>query len=160
MAAQDLPSGTRLTVRLGQTISSDKARSGDAWDGTLAQDLIANGNTVGRRGDPVRGKVVDAKASGRLEGQAVLVLQVTSVNGMHVITESVSSKGGGHSGRNAKAIGGGAVAGAIIGGIIGGGKGAAIGAGSGGAVGAGGAAASGKKNVKFPVETVLTFIIR
>ena len=65
-----------------------------------------------------------------------------------------------HKGRNAKAIGGGAAAGAIIGALAGGGKGAAIGAGAGGAAGTAGAAATGKKNVSFPVESILTFTIR
>ena len=103
---------------------------------------------------------MDAQASGRLSGTAVLELQLTSVNGIAVVTESVGKKGEGHAGRNAKAAGGTAVAGAIIGAIAGGGKGAAIGAGSGAAVGTAGAAATGKKDIKYPVETQLTFIAR
>lgn len=73
--APQIPSGTQVQVRLGQTISSEKARSGDTWSGTLSSDLLVGGNTVGRRGDPVQGRVADAKASGRLEGTAVLELQ-------------------------------------------------------------------------------------
>jgi hypothetical protein len=158
--APPLPSGTQVQVRLGQTISSDKARSGDTWSGTLASDLRVDGNTVGRRGDPVQGRVAEAKASGRLEGTAVLELQLTSINGNPVNTETLSSQGGSHKGRNTKAVGGTAVAGAIIGAIAGGGKGAAIGAGAGAGAGAAGAAAGGKKDVRYPVETVLTFVIR
>lgn len=162
--APQIPSGTQVQVRLGQTISSEKARSGDTWSGTLASDLLiggnAGGNTVGRRGDPVQGRVADAKASGRLEGTAVLELQLTSINGNPVNSETLNSQGGNHKGRNSKAIGGTAVAGAIIGALAGGGKGAAIGAGAGGAAGAAGAASGGKKDVRYPVETVLTFVIR
>ena len=162
LAAQSsqIPSGTSVQVRLGQTISSDKARSGDTWSGTLASDLQVGGNTVGRRGDPVQGRVAEAKASGRLEGTAVLDLQMTSINGAPVNTETLTSQGGSHKGRNSKAIGGTAVAGAIIGAIAGGGKGAAIGAGAGGAAGTAGAAAGGKKDVRYPVETVLSFVVR
>ncbi len=158
--APQIPSGTQVQVRLGQTISSEKARSGDTWSGTLASDLLIGGNTVGRRGDPVQGRVADAKASGRLEGTAVLELQLTSINGNPVNSETLNSQGGNHKGRNSKAIGGTAVAGAIIGALAGGGKGAAIGAGAGGAAGAAGAASGGKKDVRYPVETVLTFVIR
>jgi len=158
--AAKIPSGTNVNVRLGQTISSDKARSGDTWSGTLADDVAANGRVVARRGDPVVGKVVQAKESGRLSGTADIELQLTSINGRPVITDTVGSTGSGHKGRNAKAIGGGAAAGAIIGALAGGGKGAAIGAGAGGAVGTAGAAATGKKDVKFPVESILTFTIR
>lgn len=160
VAASRLPSGTEIRVRLGQTISSDKARSGDTWNGTLASDLRVDGKTIGRKGDPVEGRVVDAKASGRLEGTAVLDMQLTSVNGTPVNTETVNSQGGSHKGRNTKAIGGTAAAGAIIGAIAGGGKGAAIGAGAGAGAGTAGAAAGGKKDVRYRVETVLTFVVR
>jgi hypothetical protein len=156
----NLPSGTQVRVRLGQTITSEKAHSGDTWSGTMAEDLVVNGSTVARRGDPVQGRVSDAKASGRLEGTSVLELQLTSINGTPVNTENLGSQGGSHKGRNAKAIGGTAAVGAIIGAIAGGGKGAAIGAGAGGAAGTAGAAAGGKKDIRYPVETVLTFVIR
>ena len=76
------------------------------------------------------------------------------------IPAGMSDEGKSHKGRNTKAIGGGAAAGAIIGALAGGGKGAAIGAGAGAAVGTGGAAATGKKNVTFPVETILDFTVR
>jgi hypothetical protein len=155
-----IPAGTMVSVRLGQTISSEKARAGDTWSGTIHERIVVDGRTVARRGDPVRGTVVNAKSSGRLSGRALLELQLTSIKGIPVITDTVSSEGKGHEGRNAKAIGGGAVAGAIIGALAGGGKGAAIGAGAGAAVGTGGAAATGKKNVSFPVETILEFTVR
>jgi hypothetical protein len=156
----EIPVGTRVSVRLGQTISSEKARSGDTWTGTVRQPIVVNGATMARRGDPVQGTVVTAKSSGRLSGRALLELQLTSVNGIRVVTHTVSSEGKGHEGRNAKAIGGGAVAGALIGALAGGGKGAAIGAGAGAAVGTAGAAATGKKDVSFPVETILDFTVR
>ena len=158
--AAEIPAGTSVSVRLGQTISSEKARSGDNWDGTVSSDVLVDGRIVARRGDPVQGKVAEAQASGRLSGTAVLKLQLTSVNGIPVVTDTVSEQGGGHKGRNVKAAGGTAAVGAIIGAIAGGGKGAAIGAGAGAAAGTAGAAATGKKGIKFPVETVLTFTVR
>ena len=62
--AEQIPAGTTVSVRLGQTISSDKARAGDSWAGTLSSDVLVDGHVVARRGDPVQGRVVDAKASG------------------------------------------------------------------------------------------------
>lgn len=162
--AATIPAGTSIQIRLGQTIKSDKARSGDVWAGTLASDLVVNGKTLAKRGAPVHGRVVDAEASGRLSGVAKIALQLTSVtmNGSEepVLTDNVSEAGGNHNKRNGALIGGGAAVGAIIGAIAGGGKGAAIGAGAGGAAGTGGAAATGKKDVTFPVETILTFVTR
>ena len=158
--AADIPAGTEVSVRLGQTISSDKAKSGDSWTGTLANDIVVSGNTVAKKGDPVEGKVVTAEASGRLKGKAVLDLQLSSINGTPVVTSTYGSEGSGHTTRNAASIGGGAAAGAVIGAIAGGGRGAAIGSGIGGAAGAGGAAATGKKDIKYPVETILSFTIK
>ena len=155
-----IPAGTPISVRLGQTISSETARAGDRWTGTVYERVVVDGRTVARRGDRVRGRVVNAKTSGRLSGTALLELQLTSVKGIPVKTNIVSEEGKSHKGRNTKAIGGGAAAGAIIGALAGGGKGAAIGAGAGAAVGTGGAAATGKKNVTFPVETILDFTVR
>lgn len=155
-----IPADSVVTVRLGHTISSEKAQSGDRWSGTLDKRIVVDGRTIARRGAPVRGIVVHAVSSGRLSGKALLELQLRSVNGIPVITDTVSSEGKGHNSRNTKAIGGGAVAGAIIGALAGGGRGAAIGAGAGAAAGTAGAAATGKKDVSFPVETVLEFTVR
>jgi hypothetical protein len=162
--AATVPSGTRVRVRMGQTISSEKARSGEAWDGTLAEDLVVGGKVIAKRGAAVSGKVVTAKASGRLSDPGLLQLQLRSIhaNGQQisVLSNTISRKGESHKGRNVKSAGGGAVLGAVIGAIAGGGKGAAIGAGAGAAAGTAGAAATGKKDVTIPVETVLTFTVR
>jgi len=160
LQAAKIPAGTNVVIRLGQTISSATAKSGDTWSGTLVERIVVNGRTLARKDATVVGKVVEAKASGRMSGKAFLALQITSIGGIPVITDSVTSEGQGHAGRNAKAIGGTAAAGAVIGALAGGGKGAAIGAGAGAGVGATGAAVTGKKDIKFPVETVLEFTIQ
>ncbi len=161
--AATIPVGTEVQVRLGQTIKSDKAKPGDVWAGTLASNLVVDGVTIAKRGANVRGRVVDAQASGR-SGVAEIALQLSSVTvderPVPVLTESVREAGGNHDKRNAGLIGGGAAVGAIIGAIAGGGKGAAIGAGAGGAAGTGGAAATGKKDISFPVESILIFVVR
>lgn len=158
--AVQIPAGTQVRVRLGQTISSATARSGQYWDGTLASDLAVNGQTVARRGARVRGIVAEARSSGRLSTPGLLRLQLTSISGEQVRTRSVVREGQSHKKRNITAIGGGAALGAVIGALAGGGKGAAIGAGAGAGAGTAGAAATGKKDVRFPVESLLTFTVR
>ena len=77
-----------------------------------------------------------------------------------VSTSDLEKKGGsgiGANKRTATMVGGGALAGAIIGAIAGGGKGAAIGAVLGGGAGAGAEVLTKGKQVKVPAETVLTF---
>jgi hypothetical protein len=39
-AAQTIPAGTRLTVRVGSEISSGTAKAGDRFDATLARPLV------------------------------------------------------------------------------------------------------------------------
>ncbi len=158
--AATIPAGTHVSVRLGQTISSASAHNGDSWAGTVYNDVVVDGNVVAKRGDPVQGRVVEAKKSGRLKGTAEIDLQLASVNGIPVVSSTARRVGQGHKGRDAKAAGGGAVAGAIIGALAGGGKGAAIGAGAGAAAGTAGAAATGKKDIKYSVESILSFTIR
>jgi hypothetical protein len=158
--ATSIPAGIEINVRLGETLSSEKSKTGDRWQGTLQRDLAVDNNILARRGDPVEGTVVAASPSGRLSGQAELDLSITSVNGIPVSTDSLNKSGGTHAKRNVAAAGGAAVLGAIIGAAAGGGAGAAIGAGSGAAVGTAGAAATGKKDIKYPVETVLRFYTR
>jgi len=157
MAAQTIPAGKRITVRVGSELSSGKATTGQGFEGALANDLVVDGKTVARAGSTVHGKVTSAKSSGRLHAPGQISVRLTSVNGIPVQTASISRKGGSHTKSNATKIGGGAAAGALIGGLVGGGKGALIGAGAGGAAGTGVAAATGKKEAVIPAESMLTF---
>lgn len=157
--AADIPAGTKVTVKLNQAISSETAHTGDVWDGTLAKDVVVNGNTVAKAGDSVKGKVTYAKASGRLKTPGQVTLRLTSVNGTAVTSTAVGAKGKSHTKSNATKIGGGAAAGALIGGLAGGGKGALIGAGAGAGAGTGVAYATGKQDVTLSAETARTFTI-
>src|SRR5690242_14941199 len=124
-ASAAIPVGTKVTVRLGQAISSETAHTGDTWAGTLANDLVVDGKTVARAGDPVKGKVTYAKSSGRLKTPGQVTIRLTEVNGTSVTSSSAGAKGKSHTKSNVTKIGGGAAAGALIGGLAGGGKGAA-----------------------------------
>ena len=163
-AAQTIPAGTRMTVRVGSEISSGTAKAGDRFDATLAHALVVHGKTLARVGAPVRGRVTSAKSSGRLHVPGELTLRLTSVrvNGrmVPITTASHFVKGKGHTKSNATKIGGGAAAGALIGALAGGGKGAAIGAGVGAGAGTGVAVATGKEEAVIPVEAPLTFTTR
>jgi len=163
-SAQTIPAGIRLTVRVGSEISSGTAKAGDRFDATLARPLVVHGKTLARTGAPARGKVTSAKSSGRLHAPGELTLRLTSVqvNGrmVPVATSSYSAKGKGHTKSNATKIGGGAAAGALIGGLVGGGKGAGIGALAGGGAGTGLAVATGKEEAVVPAEAALTFTRR
>ncbi|MCU1308162.1 MAG: hypothetical protein JWN45_2857 [Acidobacteriaceae bacterium] len=158
-SAMTIPAGSKVTVRLGQSLSSERSRTGDSFDASLANDLVINGTTVAKAGAPCKGKVTYAKDSGRLHVPGALTIRLTSVDGQAVTSTARSLKGKSHTKSNATKIGGGAAAGALIGALAGGGKGAAIGAGVGAGAGTGVAAATGKQNVAFSAETPLAFTV-
>jgi hypothetical protein len=160
-AAETIPAGARVSVRLESTINSRTAKTGQTFHGTLARNLVVNGKTVAEAGAPVKGKVSHAKSSGRLHDPGELTLRLTSVE-VHGQTVAVSTtayraKGKSHTKGNVEKIGGGAAAGALIGALAGGGKGALIGTGVGAAAGTGVAAATGKEEASIPAEAALTF---
>jgi hypothetical protein len=128
----------------------------------VANPVVVEGITAIPERARVRGRVVAAKPSGRLQkpGYVSMVLdsfQTADGNWVNVDTSAISRSGGSHKKRNLTMIGGGAGVGAIIGGIAGGGKGAAIGAAAGAGAGTAGAYATGEKDVSFPAESKLTF---
>ena len=155
--SQSIPAGTKITIRTGAEISSGSAKVGDAFEASLARELVAGGKTIAKAGAPVKGRVTLAKSSGRLHAPGQLSLRLTSVAGFPVSTTSYHLEGKGHTKGNAEKIGGGAAAGAVIGALAGGGKGAGIGALAGGAAGTGLAAATGKEEAVVKAETALTF---
>ena len=158
-SATELPYGTRVTVRLGNRLSSATARSGQTFEATVARDIVVNGKIVVKAGSPAKGKVTYAKSSGRLHKPGVITIRLTSVGGSRVSSTAVSAKGKGHGKSNVTKVGGGAAAGALIGGLAGGGKGALIGAGAGTAAGTGVAAATGKEEAVMSSESVRVFTI-
>jgi hypothetical protein len=156
-----VPEGTDLTVILGQTISTASSRSGDSFRATLTAPVVIEGKTVLPKDAPVRGHIVEAVPSGRLKGVAKLDLTLDSieVNGksFDLATDDEGRRGKNHNKRNGVLIGGGAGLGAIIGGVAGGGVGAVVGSAVGAGAGTAGAAYTGKKDIRVPAETTLTF---
>lgn len=158
-ATTDIPAGTKITVRLASALSSGTAQAGQTVDATVANDVVVGGNTVAKAGDPAKVKVTAAKSSGRLHVPGSISIRLVSVNGNAVHTGSRTAQGKSHTKSNAVKMGGGAAAGALIGGLAGGGKGALIGTLAGGAAGTGVAAATGKQEATWPAESAITFTV-
>jgi hypothetical protein len=158
-SAATIPAGTRITVRLNQSVDSGVNKVGDIVDATLVNDVKVGNTTIAKAGDSVKAKVTHVKDSGRLKTPGEITLRLVSVNGINVKTSAVFRKGQSHTKSNVTKIGGGAAAGALIGALAGGGKGAAIGAGVGAGAGTGVAMATGKKQAAIPAESALTFTV-
>lgn len=156
-----LPEDTALRVSLDQGVSSNQSRPGDHFEASVADPVVIDGKTVIPEGARVEGMVIDAHPSGRLRGRAFLRLGLESVevNGTtyEVRTTSFSDLGRNHKKRDWAWIGGGGGGGALIGAVAAGGKGALIG----GPIGAGAGTAvaffTGKKDIRLPAETRITF---
>jgi hypothetical protein len=156
-----VPEETALRVSLNQSISSNVSRPGERFEATVAVPVVVDGKTVIPEGAQVQGMVVDARPSGRLRGRASLRLALESVyvdgKTYDVRTTSFREVGRNHKKRNWALIGGGGGGGALIGALAGGGKGALIG----GPIGAGAGTAvayfTGKKDIRLPAETRITF---
>jgi len=160
-AAETIPAGARLTIRVDSQISSGTARTGQVFHGNLSRALVVNGKTLAESGAPVTGKVTYAKGSGRLHDPGQLTLRLTSVeiagHPVAIATTGFHAKGKSHTKGNVEKIGGGAAAGALIGGLAGGGKGALIGTAAGAGAGTGLAAATGKEEAVVHAESLLSF---
>jgi hypothetical protein len=157
--AATIPAGTHVTIRTGSSLSSGTARSGQSVSCSVARDVVVNGKTLARVGDRAKCRVTSAKSSGRLHAPGRLSVRLTEVNGQPVTTTSHTFRGKNHKKSNVTKIGGGAAAGALIGGLAGGGKGALIGTGAGAAAGTGVAVATGKEEAVIPAETAMTFTV-
>lgn len=150
-------------MRVTEKLSSETARVGQPFHGTLAAPVVVNGRTMFPQGAAVTGQVVHVKRSGRLSspGELTLALRTIRYNGRSyaVSASPFFIKGESHTKSNVTKIGGGTALGALLGGIFGGGKGAAIGAASGAAAGTGVAAATGKKPALVESEAVLVWTV-
>lgn len=159
-----VPSGTALPVRLVDAISSATAQTGDTFHATLDSPVAVDGEVVIPAHYDVEGHVVNAQASGKFAGKALLVLQLDRIKVgsryYNIQTDQFSQQTGSRGKNTAEKVGAGAVAGAILGGIFGGGKGAAIGSVAGAGAGGGVQAASKKPDIKLSSERILTFTLQ
>lgn len=156
-----VPAGTRILVRLIDSIDSNKQQKGYRFTASLETNLQAEDTVVAPRGTKVYGQLTQASSAGRMSGSSELTLELTDVviNGTAypLLTSTYEVKGKGEGGSTAKKVVGGAGLGALIGGIAGGGKGAGIGAAAGAAGGTAVAAAKKGQQLQIPSETLLEF---
>jgi hypothetical protein len=157
----EVPAGTRILVRMTDSVDSAKQQSGFRFTASLETNLEVDNRIVAPNGSTVYGRLTDAQAAGRMSGGANLTLELTDlvINGTAypIMTSSFSVKSKGKGEKTTRRILGGTGLGAMIGGIAGGGAGAAIGAVSGAAVGTAASAAKEGQQVQIPRESLLEF---
>jgi hypothetical protein len=160
-AAVTLPQSTAIHVTLNTAVASDRNQPGDRFEATLSQPVVLGGRTVIPQGARANGVVVDARRSGRLLGHAHLQITLESIevggSTYEIRTVTDTKIGRRHGKHNLGFIGGGTGAGLLLGAIAAGGGGALVGGPIGFGVGTVAAVVTGKRDIRLPAETPVTF---
>jgi len=155
-AALVVPEGTRLMVRLSETIDSSRHSTGHRFRGQLEGALVVQGVTVAPRGAWVYGRITQARQSGRVAGSSELALEFTDImidNRLFPISTTgleaqTANTAGQTVGRTARA--------AAVGGLIGGSSGARTGA----KVGVGASILTRGNTINIPSGTLVDATLR
>jgi hypothetical protein len=129
-----VPAGTRLVIRMSETLDSKRHSSGHRFRGQLESALVVNGVTVARRGTTVYGRILSSKQAGRLAGSSDMTVEFTDLlvdDQMHAMrTQGLKAQGGNEAGRTAGRTARAAALGGLYGGSSSAKKGAKVGLGA------------------------------
>jgi hypothetical protein len=101
-----VPAGTRILVRMVDSVDSSKQKAGYRFTATLEANLQAYDVTVAKQGTKLYGVLAQASSSGRFKGSSDLVLELTDIviNGTTypLLTSTYEVKGKGEGGNTTK----------------------------------------------------------
>ena len=146
-----VPAGTRLVIRMTDTIDTRRHSSGHRFRGQLESALAVNGQTVVPRGTFLHGRITGARQGGRAIGSSEMTIEFTDImldDQLFEITTTAlqartTDEAGRTVGRTARA--------AAIGGLISGSSGARTGA----KVGVGASILTSGASINVPAGTLL-----
>jgi len=173
-ASLPVPAGTALMVKLETTLATFSNKAGDPFQGSLAQPVVLNGQTVIPAGARIEGRVTKVAEPRRIAGKPTIgilpealilptgerffldaTLVDTNAGRDTDVNNEGEFKGSGHDRRDQLETGGGTAGGMLIGGLVGGPVGIVVG----GAIGAGATGAhylSKHRSATLPAGTTLT----
>ena len=129
-----VPSGTRLVIRVAESIDTRRHSAGHRFRAQLESALSVDGITVAPRGTMVYGRVAQASTGGRAVGSASLTLELTDImldDQMYEIsTQALQAQTQNEAGRTAGRTARAAAIGGLYGGSSSAKKGAKIGLGA------------------------------
>jgi hypothetical protein len=151
-----VPAGTRLVIRMADSVDTKRHKAGHKFRGQLEGALVHNGVTVAPRGTFLYGTITSAKSSGRAVGSASLSMEFTDIMiddqlypiATEALAAQTSGQGGKTVGRTARA--------AALGGLMDGSSGARTGA----KVGLGASILTSGDSVNVPAGTLLETTLR
>ena len=101
--AGDFGKGSKSTVRLTTTVSSDGSTFGDPIDAVLVNDVVINGKVIASKGAAAHGIVSSANRStgGRISAPGSVSIRLETLDGSdgtyHLSTSTYTREGRGHS---------------------------------------------------------------
>ena len=168
-ASRTLPAGTAIHAALDDSITSRRDTAGQQISGHVMENVLgSDGRTLIPAGTPVRFTITQIRPSRSKSSQGWLALRADSIDlggQLRAVQADLRPvprelRGRGITGSEAAKVGGGAAAGAVVGGVVGKTKGAVIGGVAGAAAGAVVASQTTTRDVtvkaKTPVVLVLT----
>jgi hypothetical protein len=154
--AVSVPAGTRLVIRMIDTIDSKRHGAGHKFRGQLEGALVVDGVTMAPRGTFLYGTVLAASGSGRAFGKAQLALEFTDImvddQLFPIATDALAAQ---TEGQGKKTVGRTARS-AVLGGLIGGSSGAKTGA----KIGVGASILTSGDSIYIPAGTLLETALR
>src|SRR5271156_4858736 len=101
-----VPAGTRILVRMIDSIDSSKQKTGYRFTASLETNLQVDDVVVAPRGTLVYGRLASAESSGRMSGSSQLTLELTDImikgTAYPLLTSTYEIKGKGEGGNTAK----------------------------------------------------------
>ena len=150
------PAGTRLMIRMVETIDSKRHKAGHRFRAQLEGALVVDGVTVAPKGTMLYGHVVASQQSGRAAGSSNLTIEFSDImiddQLYPIATGALAAQTGGEAGRTV----GRTARAAAIGGLIDGSSGARTGA----KVGAGASILTSGASINVPSGTLLETSLR
>jgi len=163
-ASITIPAGTTLTVRMADSIDSDKNYAGETFRATVDTAVTVDGKTVVPQGAEAIGRVTSVIQPGRFRGRPIVMMELTALNfdgrSVGILTSAHQEMGGSRGKQTAIMAGGGAGIGTLIGTIAGGGVGFLLGSSIGAASGAVVQAVRGAEPVRIPAESLMLFTVQ
>ena len=151
-----IPGGTRLVIRMVDSVDSKRHKAGHKFRGQLEGAIVIDGVTAAPRGAFLYGVVVASQQSGRAVGSSSITLTFTDImiddQLFPIATNALAAQTGNEAGKTV----GRTARSAAIGGLIGGSSGAKKGA----KVGVGASILTSGSSVNVPAGTLLETTLR
>jgi len=150
------PAGTRLVIRMADSIDTKRHKAGHKFRGQLEGAIVVNGITVAPRGTFVYGTITASQQSGRVAGKSALAMEFTDImiddQLYPLATGTLSAQTSGEAGKTVRR----SARAAAMGGLIDGKSGARTGM----KVGAGVSLLTSGESINIPAGTLLETSLR